>query len=128
MTLAKLIAALEAATGPSRELDAEIALAVGAVPPICTRRGVEAASARANWWSIDDSLCWSAPAYTKSLDASITTVPEGWRVTNLREATDGERWYWIATVGLVGESEMRHSSGKPAAIALVTASLRARLT
>ena len=74
MTLPELIAALEAATEPSRELDCEIALAVNAVPPNYIRRGVVEASATADWWDDDTGLHWSAPAYTDSLDAAMTTA------------------------------------------------------
>jgi hypothetical protein len=59
MTREELIAALEAATGPSWELDGFICEAVGAVKPEATPH-----------WE------WP-PRYTASIDAALTLVPEG---------------------------------------------------
>jgi hypothetical protein len=85
MTHAELIAALESATGPSRELDAGIAKSVG-------WRNI-----RVNWWPPEEvakarrkkASLWSCdrgplplPDYTASIDAALLLVPadHGWMV------------------------------------------------
>ena len=77
-----LIAKLEAAPEGSRELDVEIAVAVGHVDPTCTydkeRDCVE--------WLEPHEMGLSEPMgallhdYTFSIDAALTLVPEGWNV------------------------------------------------
>ncbi len=69
MTLADRI---EQAEGPSRELDAEIALLVGAP---CGRRSGWSNADNGDYYVIDEC----APAYTASIDAALTLVPEGMR-------------------------------------------------
>jgi len=59
MTLAELIAALERAEGPSRELDDEIDL-----------------MALETGWR-QERMIYGSPNYTASLDAALTLVPEG---------------------------------------------------
>jgi hypothetical protein len=109
---AGLIAKLEKAEGPSRELDALIALASG--------------------WTVHHGDNWIGPhgqivvpAYTASLDAAMTLVPEGEWVE-----LSGPRKYlniplpvpnhWRAEAGNIGW-------GATAPLALCTAALRARL-
>ena len=73
MTRDELIAALEAATGPSRGLDAEIK--------------VEMFGERSVWCGctgeckVPPFICPAIPAYTASLDAALTLVPDGWGVS-----------------------------------------------
>lgn len=70
-TMDELIERLENAKGPDRDLDAFIAREVGAYP--------------SDWqttlpgYSLEYFLAWSscAPAYTSSIDAALTLVPEG---------------------------------------------------
>lgn len=121
MTPTELIAALEAATGPSRELDGEIALAVNAVPVNYSRRGVATASARAEWWDDSRETCWwSAPHFSASLDAAMTLVPDkmGWEMDNWPQ---GKMLYHAAIRGGHG------LSNATSAIALCIAALKARL-
>lgn len=59
MPLSELIERLERATGPSRDLDGEIALYNGMY------RG--------------DVFLGRAPEFTVSLDAALTLVPQGWQ-------------------------------------------------
>lgn len=70
----ELLAALEAATGPSRELDAEIALAAG------WENHVPYGSSPHGWWQEPGSEQWvmTPSTFTSSLDAALTLVPEGW--------------------------------------------------
>ena len=58
MTRTELIAALEAAEGPSRELDWQIQRTVFAPQP--------------------HKPFWPAPEFTRSLDAALSFTPEGW--------------------------------------------------
>lgn len=78
--LTELAARLETLTGPSRLVDEEIALADG-------YRDVHGDGSlwdRGNdgyWTGNDDRAtadCPALPAYTASLDAAMTLVPEGW--------------------------------------------------
>ena len=117
MTLPELIAALEAATGPSRELDAEIALAVNAVPANYTRRGVAEASATADWWDDHTGFHWSAPCYTSSLDATMTLA---------RNATDGA--VMLAAAFNAAKGGQGGFEKWPSLKAMLIKDLRARLT
>ena len=67
-TLLALADRVEAATGPDREMDAEIAFAVG------WRKS------RGEWWKPPGGE-WGLvlPTFTASLDAALSLVPEGWR-------------------------------------------------
>lgn len=80
MTLLELAERCERATGPDRELDALIWMEV---TPSATRREtvVPPTSARKGW-TIDETRDGSGrlivvPAYSASLDAAMTLVPEG---------------------------------------------------
>ena len=73
MTLDELIAALEAATGPDRELDEVIAtLNAGATREV-QQSGRVAYHKDGFWISIGE-----VKPYTSSIDAALTLVPEGW--------------------------------------------------
>ena len=83
MTRADLIAALEKAEGPSRELDGDIAEMCGVVPAELEAMGVKRSIARrgrGSWYGAEGAF-WHAPAYTASLDAALTLVPNGWVFT-----------------------------------------------
>lgn len=73
MTIPEIITALCKATKPSRDLDAEIALCVGAIPPDYTRRGDFA-----TWWDDHTGFYWESPFYTDSIDVALTLVPKVW--------------------------------------------------
>lgn len=100
MTRAELIAALEAATGPSRELDVRI-FALSNDPAIIREpgdhrgRGIvtwalsrwikeEGCDASPVWWEYLAG-CVQAPRYTSSIDTALTLVPEGveWSISTL---------------------------------------------
>lgn len=89
----ELIARIEAASGPDRELDGDIAELTGAVPGWVSmgRRNFS------TWSSGRDS--WDAPRYTVSLDDAMTLVPAGWKSgVEQAGAYDGssldEAWCW----------------------------------
>lgn len=84
--LQSLIARVEAATGPSEQLDIDIAVAASMVPPKMEKTFT---SPRA-WRGIYDNRYWFAPEYTASIDAALTLVPEGQGMKLDK--------YWIASV------------------------------
>lgn len=102
-----LIERLEKATGPDRELDAEIMY-------LEIERGAGIEITRT------PELTATANPYTASIDAALTLVPEGWA------------WRvdcWEAATAKVFIPEKRHHyswHGKNPAIALCIAALRAR--
>jgi hypothetical protein len=81
--MTSLLSRLQSATGPSRELDAEIALANG-----WTFQKLKPANGRGG----DNQAYWRKPGvtewyrrekegpsrYTESIDAALTLVPKGW--------------------------------------------------
>ena len=89
-SLIDLIARLEKATGPDRELDGDICAALG-LHPDGWRRGVKEASADAIWFDDRTRRSWSASAFTSSIDAAMSLVPEGW---NRRASETDKHWWW----------------------------------
>lgn len=117
-----LIARIESADGPSRELDAEIARSIGWG---CVVRDPEAQNKYVCWRKKYRSGEWiMLPRYTSSIDAALTLVPEGWHMSV------------NATVGalLQGSAAVRDRDGGPSftsaaatpALALAAAALKAR--
>lgn len=102
-----LIERLEAATAGSRELDAEIAHAIGAFKPKPVTARDE------NFWT---------QHYTTSLDAALTLVPDGYDYIIYR--IDGE---YYAEVGPTGSFGFTKCVGAPTiALAICIAALKAR--
>lgn len=124
-----LITRLEAATEGSRELDAEIAVRIkyptyrypDPVSNCAPSSWVEAWD-RLTGWSVGDPL----PRYTRSIDAAMTLVPEGWRVHRMQESDDG-RWsaFVVRKHGLGGISGDEWAEWPTPAIALTIAALKA---
>lgn len=130
----ELIKKLEAATEGSRELDADIAFAVGWT---YEKRGRD----RKPWWRKPEaerdsdtasSRFWSQypkEEFTTSIDAALTLVPEGWRVAYLWEAVKPEdRPWWGAQLSRDKPYKtMSPVLGKETpALALCIAALKAR--
>jgi len=131
VTREELIARLEAATGPSRELDAQIAITCGKAPAVAFRPCV---SLDPGTFGIGAYEIWVAPSYTASIDAALTLVPEGWAIERLS--------HWPDIGASVELWEVTYRNGKPwhtsrdrkvevrdvatPAIALCIAALRAR--
>lgn len=105
-----LLSRLSAATGPSRELDAEIALASG-WHQIKTR------------WENPYGQFAELPRYTESIDAAITLIPEdlSWELSNWR-TPDGFKVHY-ADFHARRECQGKHLVP---AIALVIACLKAK--
>lgn len=139
MTRAELIAALEAATGPSRELDVQIALAQ---PDKFFNAGPYYAGADDRIGRIYPDGSTSVPGnapdglvpkYTDSIDAALMLVPEGWVLERLsvwpyesyaslygtHEGKDGKRWHNACD----GRTD---GTGKTAPIALCIAAMKAQ--
>lgn len=109
-----LLSRLSAATGPSRELDAEIALANG------WRHDHAMAYGGEFWQNPTGQICPQPPRYTESIDAALTLVPEraGWKLASWFK--DG----YAADVHLPN-GVITRGEGTTPAIALVIACLRA---
>lgn len=86
MTIDELIARLEAATGPNRKLDSEICRAAGWEVRADKKFGGDYYQPRKNYTWQD------VPAYTASIDAALTLVPEGWSVQSLSQSLDLTWW------------------------------------
>lgn len=130
MDLTDLISKLEAAEGPSRELDADIHEAVG----LCAHREQE-------YYCVEDGndvdsgyTCkrcgkdmygrsGDVKLYTASLDAALTLVPEGWGWTIERDDLCASVSLWFDANGEDREAGATHAHP---AISLCIASLRAR--
>ncbi len=116
MTIPALITRLDALTGPDKQVDATICRDV--VPRI-----------RPDGWVVSEGAVLdtdSTPAYTSSIDAALTLVPEGleWHVAgpNKRHG-NGQAWAGVFGEPFVG-SENDSFAANPA-IALTIACLRA---
>lgn len=113
-----LLSRLSAATGPSRELDAEIALANGWMISGYDR---DNQAAYPRWRSPTGQICPNVPRYTESIDAALTLVPEraGWKLASWFK--DG----YAADVHLPN-GVITRGEGTTPAIALVIACLKAK--
>ena len=129
-----LIAALEQATGPSRELDDAISTAIGNPPPKTggyygwEKSGGSYTKPRDSEGRTHDT--WSAPHYTSSLDSALTLVPEGWAwfVQHIgKPFTTGSARLWIPAQWTQGipKEQFVNEAATPA-LALCIAALRAR--
>ena len=118
---AALLARLTAATGPDRELDAEIYCTLDP-----TWKAKQAPTAQATGWVSKGPYTRLAPDYTGSLDAALTLVPENhmWFLGNL----DPSDMRFSATISVVGNigAEIWRSIHATAPLALTIAALRAR--
>lgn len=121
MTLSELIAALEAADGPSRQLDAQIALSHGwDVVPIREKGG----RTWDRWYRPHAGKRYPVrlPLYTASIDAALTLVPKGF-AWDLRGNRNGDGFARLSAPD--GSSGFIHFAATPAH-ALCIAALKAR--
>jgi len=130
MTREELIAALEKATGPDRELDAQLAIAAGDVPDDAFR---PCASRDVGAFGVGGYGIWVAPLYTASIDAAVALVPRNkaggcwyelhraWGLSSARVRVYPENPWDGRTVEAVGES-----AAENIALALCLAALKAR--
>lgn len=118
MTRDELIAKLEAATGPDRELDASIALEIG-----WTHQKVKGDAVR--YWrppgEMRSFMRYECPRFTGSIDAAMTLKPDGVTDCGLEQDASGVFAHWAGNGWLsVGTHETS------IAIALCIAALKAR--
>lgn len=124
----ELIARIKAATGPDRGLDAEIAEAVSAVPEGYGRAVVHGCTLP-YWWHKTDSHAphFTPPAYTASIDAALTLVPDGWDYRFERHTDlDNKRFVTLWTVESEGEFDCKGRSKHSLALAVCAAALRVK--
>lgn len=109
--IASLIARCEAAEGPDRELDLAIELHL---------EGAGYAYPADNWQK-------DVSAYTASLDAAMSLVPEGWSTANYHQGPSGGGHWW--ELGCIRDDLQQYLSAKgraaTPALALTAACLRA---
>lgn len=124
MSRDELIAALESATGPSREMDAWVAIVAKAPPE---GSWLLFGLADPATFAIGTHQYWDCPRYTASIDAALTLVPEGWAVYEMGEVrpVTGSGWYALLMVRN-GSSGLAHGAGISLALALTDAALKAR--
>ena len=96
--ISDLIVRLQAATGPDRVLDAEIFRAIGLT--------AEQERHCKQWCRMDGRTdltrehyiaAW-APEFTRSLDAALTLIPEGWALCRINQYHEDQNpaWGWSA--------------------------------
>ena len=125
----ELIAALEKATGPDRELDCEIALAVDGGEIVWKMANYTMESHPARRYASSDHVGGygnaPVPQYTASIDAALTLVPEGW--TRDVDATAPEMGIAVTLYEPKGGPDGKRAIGDHAseAIAICLAALRA---
>lgn len=136
-----LIARIEAATGPDRALDAEIACYLKIVPdpapgwlkrwsgpfaPI-SFRGSDPGQIAAMHSDGKSGVNWTSPRFTASLDAAITLVPQG-SFWSLLTSGDNDHGYQAAVVPFRRDipRELTYTSCETPALALCAAALKAR--
>ena len=125
----ELLKRLEDAGCGSRELDAEIAMAFGVeYRTRRTRSGVN----KGREWLVDSYggiQEWShhPPAYTTSLDAALTLVPERWTTASDASAPEcGIDWELFEPRRVIDGARRIKGTGTTHALALCIAALRAR--
>ena len=126
MTMTELARRCEDAEGPSRELDAEIFIAVlwpdHKLQTTCDLFPDEVRTGRIQ----EPNGCgWmESPRYTSSLDAAMTLVPEGWlwQVELIGHQTKGRIG---AAMAWLKHRQVEHGQAATPALALCAAALRA---
>ena len=120
-----LIAALGKATGPDRELDAEIFRAIGAPVPFQWLGKVAALSydEKQKCWCApigDMQLRFEHPHYTASIDAAMGLIPSN-RFLFLEQRKDG----WTAMLTHNGSTMLNKTKGQSAPCCISAAALKA---
>lgn len=128
----KIIERLEQASGPDRELDADIALSCGIVRErdgnsFYGHKNHSVMVLEGDYYD-NGGNAPELPYYTSSLDAAMTLVPEeessNFEVS-LEQHKRRKRTYWTATIGHM-YLDAWHAQHQQAALALCIAALRSR--
>ena len=110
-----LIERLEAATGPDRELDAAILVAVGG------KRRFD------DWWIGYRFIGREASAFTASIDAALTLVPEGWDYVIASPGVDENHPdEWCINMARHPDDESNFTFAPTPALAICIAALKAK--
>jgi len=130
--LSDLIARVEAATGPDRELDDAIADAIFTGRHRCCIKGLSDESGGMWMFTYPDGSIGSSLRFTGSTDAALTLVPDGYavdmtigrywpnRARVLHVYQDGDRWFHR------GSDPAICANAATPALALCAAALKAR--
>ena len=127
----RLVERIEGASGPDRELDCDIALAVdgGEIIWLSANGTMDQYPARKYESSMHVGGFGKAPVpcYSSSMDAAISIVPKGrmWRC-DFWPARHADKQIGSAFVAIDGET--CHGDARTSALALCAAALRARIT
>lgn len=119
-TLLALATRCNLATGPDRVLDAEIAIAIKAVPAGAFR---PCAARDPGTFGTAAYDFWAAPRYTTSLDAALTLVPEGFQFSISFPVDGGAFATWSKAEAIDALDQLCATTGP---LALTAAALRAR--
>lgn len=123
-----LIARLGKLSGPDRECDAQIALATNEVPSEGHR---PCAAVDVGTFGVGSYGYWKAPAYTASIDAAMTLVPEG-HIADTQERRMNSALFeraeesWAQIESIDGGGTLSDATAQTVAIALCIAALKAR--
>lgn len=116
-----LITRLEVASRGDRDLDMDIAKALG-FRPIATIRGVQIHNPQQ-----PSGVSWDLPHYTTSVDAALKMVPPEWRVYAIQEHHVDQPVEWFAGLDRRREHKKSMIGHAPTpALALCIAALKAR--
>lgn len=125
---AGLIARLTEETGPSRELDHDIAVAAfpGAYGFATSEHNRKNGHPVGLGAEARPCMTADAPRYTESIDAALTLVPDEWRPEHIGEQLSGGRWDVELHWRDYSMDDCIQAVGRTPAIALCIATLRAR--
>lgn len=126
MSVAELIARMETATGPSRELDEAIALAADPESKVA----LHCIGDDCPVWYRSNAPKIDLPEFTASIDAALTLVPEGWNWLARSPSDNSIRYkskFFAHIDRLPADQGDELAYAETAAIALCIAALKARL-
>jgi hypothetical protein len=127
----ELIARLEAATGPDRELDAEIALAIGIVRDrdgdcFFGHRYYSVMVLERGYYDIEGGAP-ELPHYTASIDAALTMMPELWNyVIGSPGIEETKLDKWCVNIAMHPDDRGDLTFAPTPALAICIAALKAR--
>ena len=118
---------VQALDGPDREVDARICAAVNTEGYVRPQLHVTTG----DWFCMLDAAAGrpldfiAPPAFTASLDAAMTLVPDGWLTLKAQQDLDGAEWHWTIYPAFNSNRSVWAQAGS-APLALTAAALLAR--